>query len=137
MHLPLVYEWESWCLYATSAEGGKYVIRLEEKYSVKITFPRDSEDTGPDEGKGTRRETLKSDEVLIKGGKKGVSGAKAEILEVWQEFHSVAHLGESLTPSPGRGIREGEQQYSQVYRTHPRCRSNSWQGRGINQCYQR
>jgi hypothetical protein len=82
----MAFEGESWCLYVTSAEAGKYVIRLEERYSVKITFPRDPEDTGPDEGKGTRREALKPDEVLIKGGKKGVSGAKAEILEVWQDF---------------------------------------------------
>jgi len=56
---------------------------------VKITFPRDSEDTGSDEGKGTRRKALKFDEVLIRGGKKSVSGAKAEILEVWRKVHRV------------------------------------------------
>ncbi|KIJ49616.1 hypothetical protein M422DRAFT_205079 [Sphaerobolus stellatus SS14] len=57
-------------------QNGKYVIRLEEKYSVKITFPRSE---GGDEGK--TRENLKSDEVLVKGGKKGVAGAKAEIMD--------------------------------------------------------
>ncbi|KAJ4483213.1 hypothetical protein J3R30DRAFT_3446889 [Lentinula aciculospora] len=56
---------------------GKYVIRLEEKYSVKITFPRQTAENG----EGKTREQLKSDEVLIKGGKKGVAGAKAELLD--------------------------------------------------------
>ncbi|KAG5648617.1 hypothetical protein DXG03_003228 [Asterophora parasitica] len=57
-------------------QSGKYAIRLEDKYSVKITFPRQSAD-----GDKTR-EQLKSDEVLIKGGKKGVAAAKSEILDV-------------------------------------------------------
>ena len=56
--------------------GGKYVVRLEEKYDVKITFPRgENADTKP-------RENLKPDEVHIKGPKRGVAGAKAELLEV-------------------------------------------------------
>jgi predicted PilT family ATPase len=59
---------------------------------VKITFPRDSEDIGSDEGKAARREALKPDEVLLRGGKKGVSGAKAEILEVWRVFMSWRFL---------------------------------------------
>ncbi|KAJ7595029.1 hypothetical protein C8J56DRAFT_1123796 [Mycena floridula] len=57
--------------------AGKYAIRLEEKYSVKITFPRQSADNG----EGKTREQLKSDEVLVKGGKRGVAGAKSELLE--------------------------------------------------------
>jgi len=57
-------------------QSGKYVIRLEEKYSVKITFPRESADH-----EGKTREQLKSDEVLVKGGKKGVAGAKSELLD--------------------------------------------------------
>lgn len=59
-------------------QGGKYAIRLEEKYAVKITFPRQSGENG----EGKTRESLKSDEVLVKGGKKGVASAKAELLEV-------------------------------------------------------
>ncbi|ESK96594.1 hypothetical protein Moror_6814 [Moniliophthora roreri MCA 2997] len=58
-------------------QSGKYVIRLEEKYSVKITFPRQASDNG----EGKTREPLKLDEVLLKGGKKGVAQAKSEILE--------------------------------------------------------
>ena len=33
-------------------------------------------------GEGRTREPLKSDEVLLKGGKKGVAGAKSELLDV-------------------------------------------------------
>jgi hypothetical protein len=58
--------------------SGKYVTRLEERYTVKITFPRDA-----GSGEGRTREPLKSDEVLIKGGRKGVASAKAELLDVW------------------------------------------------------
>ncbi|PPQ62912.1 hypothetical protein CVT24_006152 [Panaeolus cyanescens] len=58
-------------------QSGKYAIRLEEKYSVKITFPRQSSESG----EGKTREQLKADEVLVKGGKKGVAGAKSELLE--------------------------------------------------------
>ncbi|RDB25479.1 Vigilin 1 [Hypsizygus marmoreus] len=58
-------------------QSGKYAIRLEEKYSVKITFPRQSAENG----EGKTREQLKPDEVLIKGGKKGVAGAKSELLD--------------------------------------------------------
>lgn len=59
-------------------QSGKYVIRLEEKYAVKITFPRESQENG----EGKTRESLKTDEVLIKGGRKGVASAKSELLEV-------------------------------------------------------
>ncbi|KIJ67957.1 hypothetical protein HYDPIDRAFT_37535 [Hydnomerulius pinastri MD-312] len=48
-------------------QNGKYAIRLEEKYAVKITFPRQFAENG----EGKTREQLKLDEVLIKGGKKG------------------------------------------------------------------
>ena len=60
-------------------QGGKYVIRLEEKYNVKITFPRESAD-----GEGKTREPLKADEVFVKGGKKGVAAAKAELVDAFE-----------------------------------------------------
>jgi rRNA processing protein Krr1/Pno1 len=53
--------------------GGKYAIRLEEKYGVKLSFPRDNKDGPASSGN--------SDEVTIRGGKKGVASAKAELLE--------------------------------------------------------
>ena len=51
--------------------SGKYAIRLEEKYGVKITFPK-ADREGSDQ---------KPDEVLIRGGKKGVAAAKQELVE--------------------------------------------------------
>jgi hypothetical protein len=62
---------------ALIGQGGKWAIKLEEKYAVKITFPRQGEN-----GETRTREPLKNDEVLIKGGRKGVAGAKADLLEV-------------------------------------------------------
>ena len=69
--------------------GGKYVVRLEEKYDVKITFPRDNRE-GQEASENRGRDPIpKADEVVIKGGKKGVSHAKAELLEVsWHLFHT-------------------------------------------------
>ncbi|KAF8160830.1 SCP160 protein [Crassisporium funariophilum] len=58
-------------------QNGKYATRLEDKYSVKITFPRQNSESG----ESKTREQLKPDEVLVKGGKKGVAGAKSELLE--------------------------------------------------------
>lgn len=58
-------------------QSGKYVIRLEEKYNVKITFPRGLSENA----EGRSREHLKPDQVLVKGGKRGVAGAKSEMLE--------------------------------------------------------
>lgn len=52
--------------------GGKYAIRLEEKYGVKLSFPRDNKDGAA---------AAKPDEVTIRGGKKGVAQVKAELLE--------------------------------------------------------
>lgn len=64
-------------------QGGKYVVRLEEKYDVKITFPRgEHSEVKP-------RETLKPDEVHIRGPKKGVANAKAELLEVSSRMSRV------------------------------------------------
>jgi hypothetical protein len=63
-------------------QSGKYAIRLEEKYSVKITFPRQSSENAD----GRTREQLKPDEVLVKGGRKGVAGAKSELLDVCNLF---------------------------------------------------
>ena len=47
-------------------QGGKYVTRLQDTYAVRINFPG-SNSTGGEQ---------RPDEVVIKGGKKGVEGAK-------------------------------------------------------------
>lgn len=78
--------------------GGKYVIRLEEKYNIKITFPRSVA-----EGSESRtRENLKPDEVFLKGGKKGVAGAKSELLDA-AEFEKESNNVVQFTV-PSRAI---------------------------------
>lgn len=44
----------------------------------QITFPRETAESG----EGRTREHLKADEVLVKGGRKGVAGAKSELMDV-------------------------------------------------------
>jgi len=75
-------------------QNGKYAIRLEEKYSVKITFPRQSSENG----EAKTREQLKPDEVLVKGGKKGVAGAKSELLDVSRLPLSMLFIHETHFP---------------------------------------
>ncbi|KAF8608753.1 hypothetical protein BDV93DRAFT_602647 [Ceratobasidium sp. AG-I] len=61
--------------------AGKYVNRLEEKYAVKINFGDGDESRG---GRNREAAALKPDEVMIKGGKKGVASAKNELLEAFE-----------------------------------------------------
>jgi predicted PilT family ATPase len=51
---------------------GKYIQRLQDKYSVKISMPKE--------------DASRLDEVIIKGGKKGVGQAKQEIDDVCLGF---------------------------------------------------
>ena len=60
--------------------GRTDVTRLEEMYGVTITFPRGSNLNG--DGAGRTQEQLKSNEVSIKGGKRGIISATAKLLEV-------------------------------------------------------
>ena len=70
--------------------GGKYAIRLEEKYGVKITFPREKEGAP----------ASKPDEVLIRGGRKGVAAAKTELLDA-AAFESESRQSASFTVPSG------------------------------------
>jgi predicted PilT family ATPase len=77
-------------------QSGKYVIRLEERYNVKIMFPR-----GLSENSESRsREFLKPDEVLVKGGKKGVAGAKSELLEAADFEKETNNVIQFSIPAP-------------------------------------
>ncbi|KAI9292692.1 hypothetical protein K502DRAFT_294937 [Neoconidiobolus thromboides FSU 785] len=66
---------------------GKYVKRLEEKYNVFIKFPASIKSISDNENeeendKQAPKVQIGKDELLIKGGKRGVSEAKAEIMEI-------------------------------------------------------
>ncbi|KAF9454024.1 hypothetical protein P691DRAFT_755082 [Macrolepiota fuliginosa MF-IS2] len=92
-------------------QSGKYAIRLEEKYVVKITFPRQNADP-----EGKTREQLKPDEVLIKGGKKGVASAKAELVEALEVEKESNHVIKFTVPnrSVARILGKGGAQINEI-----------------------
>ncbi|CAG8593403.1 18703_t:CDS:10, partial [Racocetra fulgida] len=59
---------------------GRYVKRLEEKYGVHIRFPKTKDSN--EEGEDDPTDAQKPDEVIVKGGKKGVNDAKAELMDL-------------------------------------------------------
>lgn len=67
---------------------------MEDKYGVKINFPRQSGEHGD-----SRREPLKQDEVLVKGGKKGVAQAKSELLDALEFEKETNHVLQFTVPS--------------------------------------
>ena len=104
-------------------QGGKYVTRLQDTYAVRINFPNANAQSGhstPTEGTDEKpsggRASQKPDEVIIKGGKKGVEGAKAELLELLeyeQEHNNVSILTVS-TKSIARIMGKGGATIKQI-----------------------
>ncbi|KAL4080328.1 hypothetical protein V8B97DRAFT_2020946 [Scleroderma yunnanense] len=78
-------------------QNGKYVARLEDRYDVKVNFPRQFGEHGDN-----KREPLKPDEVLIRGGKKGVAQAKLELVDALEFEKETNHVLEFTVP--GRAI---------------------------------
>lgn len=68
---------------------------MEDKYGVKITFPRGSSE----HGENKTREALRADEVLVKGGKKGVASAKSELLEALEFEKESNHVLKFTVPT--------------------------------------
>ncbi|ORZ35032.1 hypothetical protein BCR44DRAFT_53717 [Catenaria anguillulae PL171] len=64
-------------------EKGKYVKRLEEKYAVRIDFPR----SGSNEDQNA---------IAVRGGRKGVKEAVAEIVELY-EYEKANNYSETLS----------------------------------------
>ncbi|KAF9653203.1 SCP160 protein [Thelephora ganbajun] len=75
-------------------QNGKYVTRLEDKYGVKIIFPRETT-----ESEGKTRESLTPDEVLVKGGKEGVAGARTELLDALEFEKENDHTAKFTVPT--------------------------------------
>lgn len=80
---------------------GKYVKRLESKYGVRIQFPKDSADSESTEDLAAvdDKEKLNPNTVIVKGGKKGVEGAKGEILELIEYEKQYGHTVQFNIPS--------------------------------------
>ncbi|CAE6430863.1 unnamed protein product [Rhizoctonia solani] len=72
--------------------AGKYVSRLEDKYGVKINFGEDSRARG-------QAGSLGPDEVMVKGGKKGVASAKSELLEAYDYEKETNQIVEFTVPT--------------------------------------
>lgn len=75
---------------------GCYVKRLEEKYDVRIRFPksRDSTEEGEEDV-----DAQKPDEVIVKGRKKGVDDAKAELMDLLDYEKDHTNLVKFVIPA--------------------------------------
>ncbi|PWY99832.1 hypothetical protein BCV70DRAFT_113463 [Testicularia cyperi] len=106
-------------------QGGKYVTRLQDTYAVRINFPSANASSGTGTSTPTNeggesgtggRQHQKPDEVIIKGGRKGVEGAKAELLELLEyekENNNVLNLSVS-TKSVARIMGKGGATINQI-----------------------
>jgi len=78
---------------------GKYVKRLESKYSVRINFPKESAEAESSEASSEDlRNKLDPDSIQVQGGKKGVESAKAEILELIEYEKTQGHSIRIILP---------------------------------------
>jgi predicted PilT family ATPase len=79
-------------------QRGNQVNRLQDRYSVRVQFPRATvvddaaTDAGSDAG-GARagRPQQAADEVLVKGPSKGADSARDELLSLWQYVVETSH----------------------------------------------
>lgn len=78
---------------ALIGKQGAYAQRLENKYSVRINFPRAD---GAEDGERD------SNAISIRGGRKGVDGAKKELIELME--YEKEHNQSSTIAVPGRAL---------------------------------
>jgi len=84
-------------------QGGKFVKRLEDKYMVRINFPKANReetaaDNASDAGAASQR-SLAADEVLIRGPSKGVKDTKDEITELLKYEQENSHSATFMVPA--------------------------------------
>ncbi|KAI4735409.1 hypothetical protein E4T50_14070 [Aureobasidium sp. EXF-12298] len=72
---------------------GSMVNRLQDRYNVRINFPRsnNTEDDDAVEGENSRRSNQAPDEVVIKGPKRGADEAREELLNLLQYTMDTSH----------------------------------------------
>lgn len=97
---------------------GSQVIRLQDRYNVRINFPRSADNSTPDDaasdaGAAPRRRPQQGpDEVVIKGPKKGADEARDELFSLFTYVQELSHtatvsVAASQIPSIiGQGGRE-------------------------------
>lgn len=97
--------------------GGKQVERLQDRYGVRINFPRraqQDDDAGTDAASQRNSRGQNQDEVIVRGPKKGADGARDEVLSLLQyivdnSFSDTVNVAQSQVPQLiGSGGREME-----------------------------
>ncbi|WFD32189.1 hypothetical protein MSPP1_003232, partial [Malassezia sp. CBS 17886] len=87
---------------ALIGQGGKYVTRIQDKYDVRVNFPHAAEaGAGAAAGAaaGAEAGALRPDQVSIRGSKKGVAEAQAELLELLEYEKEHGHVAEVAVPA--------------------------------------
>ncbi|RPA96845.1 hypothetical protein L873DRAFT_1693483 [Choiromyces venosus 120613-1] len=95
-HLKIPQEFHSTII----GSGGNSVRKLETRYGVRIMFPRSGSHKDADGANIPAKQ--EANEVIIKGGKDGVSKACAEILALW-EYEKEKSFTATI-PITGRGL---------------------------------
>lgn len=92
---------------------GSQVLRLQDRYNVRIQFPRSGDDTPEDTtDAGPKRRAQGPDEVIIKGPKKGADEARDELWSLFTYTQDISHtatisVSQAQVPSIiGQGGRE-------------------------------
>lgn len=97
--------------------GGKQVERLQDRYGVRINFPRRAQhddDAGTDAASQRNSRGQNQDEVIVRGPKKGADEARDEVLSLLQyitdnSFSDTVSVAQSQVPQLiGSGGREME-----------------------------
>lgn len=96
--------------------GGKQVERLQDRYGVRINFPRRQQNDDEADGASQRnaRGGQNQDEVIVRGPKKGADEARDEVLSLLQyimdnSFSDTVSVAQSQVPQLiGSGGREME-----------------------------
>jgi len=95
-HLKIPQEFHSTII----GSGGGSVRKLETRYSVRIMFPKSGREKDADGSDVPTKQD--ANEVVIKGGKDGVSKARAEILALWEYEKDKSFT--ATIPVTGRGL---------------------------------
>lgn len=93
---------------------GSQVNRLQDRYNVRVQFPRTRQNVDDDAAEDPRRNNQKPDEVVVKGPSKGADGCRDELLSLLQYVKDNSHtaivsVAQNQLPSLiGAGGREME-----------------------------
>lgn len=63
---------------------GSQVNRLQDRYNVRINFPRSAQTSSEGGEEDSRRANQPADEVIVRGPKSGADGARSELLDLLQ-----------------------------------------------------